>query len=115
MIIAFLIIGVISVIIGIASMLSSYSIRNGLFSFLIGVFIILGSIFQYNYVLMHSDPANTYTSITSIGNGNNVILLMYQCIPLPFQPDKCETIQSVTIGEEDITSYITTVQRAYYK
>jgi len=115
MVIAFLIIGIISVMVGVSSILDSYSIRNGLFSFLIGVFIILGSIFQYNYVLMHSDPANTYTSISSLENGNNITLLVHQCIPLPFQPDKCETIQSVTIGEEDITSYITTVQRAYNK
>jgi hypothetical protein len=64
---------------------------------------------------MHSDPTNVYTDVDAIDDGNNLGIIVYQCIPIPFQPDKCEKVDSFVVGKENITSYITKMQKAYNK
>jgi hypothetical protein len=64
---------------------------------------------------MHSDPTNVYTDIDTLGDGNNLDIIVYQCIPIPFQPDRCEKVDSFVVGKENITSYITKIQKAYNK
>jgi hypothetical protein len=115
MVIVFAVVGIILCIFSFVFLMDDYSPKRGLLGMALGIFIICGGLFHYNYTLMHSDPTNVYTDVDAIDDGNNLGIIVYQCIPIPFQPDKCEKVDSFVVGKENITSYITKIQKAYNK
>ena len=115
MVIAFAVVGIISVIVGFTFLMDDYTPQRGLLGMIFGVLLVCGGIFQYHYMVMHSDPANVYTDIDAIDDGNNVTLIVNHCVPIIYQPDVCEKVSSFTVGKEDITLYLSKVQKAYNK
>jgi membrane-bound ClpP family serine protease len=115
MVIAFAVIGIISFIVGFTFLMDDYTPGRGLLGMIFGVLLVCGGLFQYHYMVMHSDPANVYTDIDTIDDGNNVVLIVNHSVPIIYQPDVCEKVSSFTVGEEDITSYLGKMQKAYNK
>jgi hypothetical protein len=90
--------------------------KLGIVGLIVGLMLIGGSIWQYHYLYLNSDPNNTYIDVDCVGNDNvNVIVEVFKCIPIPYNPDKCTIISSKVVGYEDITSYTKIVQKAYNK